>query len=101
MSIIKPFDRETLRASYQSARPFPHMVIDDFLAPDAAAAAASSYFSFEEARTRGFEFKAVNENLKIQIVDQTSFRRPSPNWLMRCRARSSSASLRTSRVSTT
>ena len=36
MSIIKPIDRDALRKSYQAARPFPHMVIDDFLASDAA-----------------------------------------------------------------
>jgi 2OG-Fe(II) oxygenase superfamily len=73
MSIIKPIDRDLLRKSYQAARPFPHMVIDDFLVPDAAAVMAGSFFSFEEARARGFEFKAVNENLKIQIVDPKKF----------------------------
>lgn len=73
MTVINSLDREKLRASYRSARPFPHMVVDNFLAEDAAAAAAGSFFSFEEARERGFEFKAVNENLKIQIVDPAKF----------------------------
>lgn len=73
MSIIRTLDREKLRAAYQAARPFPHMVVDDFLTTEAASAAAASFFSFEEARTRGFEFKAINENLKIQIVDPAKF----------------------------
>ena len=49
------------------------MVIDDFLSPDLARRASESFFSFDEARARGFEFKAVNENLKIQIVDPSRF----------------------------
>lgn len=73
MSIINTLDRDSLRRSYQQARPFPHMVLDNFLTPDAAQAAAGSFFSFDEARARGFEFKAVNENLKIQIVDPKKF----------------------------
>jgi Rps23 Pro-64 3,4-dihydroxylase Tpa1-like proline 4-hydroxylase len=73
MSIITKLDRDALRKSYQAAKPFPHMVVDDFLVADAATAAADSFFSFDEARNRGLEFKAVNENLKIQIVDPKKF----------------------------
>jgi hypothetical protein len=73
---IAPYDRESLRHVYQHAEPFPHVMIDGFLQPDAAAAAARSFFSPEEARAKGFEFHAVNENLKIQIVDPGLF--PAP-----------------------
>ena len=36
-------DGEDLRSRYQSARPFPHIVIDDFLEPGVAEAAASEF----------------------------------------------------------
>lgn len=76
MNIINPLDCDELRSAYQSAQPFPHMVIDNFLDPRVAAAASQSFFTFEEARSKGFEFSAVNENLKIQIVDPDRF--PAP-----------------------
>jgi Rps23 Pro-64 3,4-dihydroxylase Tpa1-like proline 4-hydroxylase len=73
MSIIAPYDREALRAAYQSAVPFPFMKIDNFLLPAVADEAAQSYRSFDEAKKLGREFKAVNENKKVQIVDPTKF----------------------------
>jgi Rps23 Pro-64 3,4-dihydroxylase Tpa1-like proline 4-hydroxylase len=73
VSYINPLDKVELRSRYQSAEPFPHMVIDNFLQPDLADEAARSFFSFDEARQRGIEFQAVNENLKIQIVDPNLF----------------------------
>lgn len=73
MSIIAPLDRDALRASYQIAQPFPHMVIDNFLVPQAAEAAAKSFVPFEDAKALGREFRAVNENLKVQIVDPAKF----------------------------
>jgi hypothetical protein len=36
-------DVEQLRATYRSARPYPHIVIDDFLEPDAVKAAISEF----------------------------------------------------------
>lgn len=76
VSIIANFDREALRQSYRSARPFPHMKIDGFLTEEAAHAASASFSPFEDARKLGFEFTAVNENLKVQITDPQKF--PAP-----------------------
>ncbi len=73
MSYINPLDKVALRSAYQSAEPFPHMVIDNFLSPDVAEEASRSFFSFEEARQKGVQFQAVNENLKIQIVNPALF----------------------------
>jgi len=73
MSVIAPYDRDALRAAYRSAKPFPFMKIDGFLQPEVADAAAASYLPFEEARKLGKEFKAVNENLKVQIVEPEKF----------------------------
>lgn len=73
MSVIAPYDREGLRTAYRSATPFPHMMIDGFLTDEAAQAAAGAFAPFEQARTRGREFSAVNEKRKVQIVDPTRF----------------------------
>jgi hypothetical protein len=75
-NVIRPLDREALRASFQNAAPFPHMVIEDFLDPDFAREAAASYPGYGEARERGREFSAVNENFKVQITDPSEF--PDP-----------------------
>lgn len=73
MSIIAAYDRDALRAGYQSAAPFPFTAIENFLVDEAARAAAASYLPYEHARALGKEFKAVNENKKVQIVDPTRF----------------------------
>jgi Rps23 Pro-64 3,4-dihydroxylase Tpa1-like proline 4-hydroxylase len=74
--MINPFDRDALRQQFQSARPFPFIVIDNFLAPEAAAEIARSYPSFEQARAQGFAFNMVNEQRKIQVIDSAKF--PDP-----------------------
>jgi hypothetical protein len=76
MTVIAPLDRERLREEYRTARPFPFVAIDGFLDRDFASAVAGSYPSFEEARALGREFRAVNENRKVQIVDYERFPRP-------------------------
>lgn len=74
--IIRPFDRDQLRDAYRSATPFPHVEIPLFLEPEFAEEVASSYPSFEDARSLGRHFEAVNEYRKIQITDATRF--PDP-----------------------
>lgn len=76
MSLIRRYDREALRRRFQAATPFPFVCIDDFLDPAGADAAAAAYAPFEEARKQGREFRSVNENLKVQIVDPAKF--PAP-----------------------
>lgn len=75
-NLIRPLDREALRERFQNARPFPHMVIDDFLDPDFAREVAASYPDYRDARERGREFSAVNENRKVQITDPGLFPEP-------------------------
>jgi hypothetical protein len=74
--MIRPLDVEDLRRRFRSARPFPYVVIDDFLLPEAAARVAGSYPSFDEALAKGFSFNFVNEQKKVQITDATLF--PAP-----------------------
>jgi hypothetical protein len=73
MSIITPYDKEALRSKYQSAKPYPHIQIDNFLDSSIANAAASEYLPFEEAQVLGKSFAKVNENRKVQIVDSEKF----------------------------
>jgi hypothetical protein len=70
LSTVKLAD---LSATYTSAQPFPHVVIDGFIEPSFAREVAACYPTFEDAGRLGFSFNAVNERKKIQITDQTRF----------------------------
>jgi Rps23 Pro-64 3,4-dihydroxylase Tpa1-like proline 4-hydroxylase len=72
-SIINPLNLELLKRRFASAQPFPHVVIDDFLEPAAAAAIAQSYPTFDQALRDGFAFNFVNEQRKVQITDRSRF----------------------------
>jgi hypothetical protein len=71
--MILPLDRERLRAQFRAAKPFPHVVLDNFLDPAQAAEVARAYPTFQRARELGDEFKGVNEHGKIQITDASRF----------------------------
>jgi len=71
--MISALDREALRAKFQSAQPFPYMVIDNFLVPEQAEEVARAFPSFEQAREMGFTFNFVNEQRKVQITDAGKF----------------------------
>jgi hypothetical protein len=73
---FSPLDLESLRARYQAAEPFPYFAIDGFLKPQFASQVASAYPDFESARAIGTAFNAVNERLKIQITDDSTFPPP-------------------------
>jgi Rps23 Pro-64 3,4-dihydroxylase Tpa1-like proline 4-hydroxylase len=90
VGVIQPIDIAALRAQFQSASPFPHFKIDQFLKPEFASSVAAAYPSYEEARSLGNEFSKVNERLKIQVTDYQQFPQPvrvladalsSPEWL--------------------
>jgi 2OG-Fe(II) oxygenase superfamily len=74
--MIRPLDRESLRRQFQTAQPFPHLAIDNFLVPGAAEEVAAAYPSFEKASEMGFGFNLVNEQRKIQVTDAAKF--PDP-----------------------
>ncbi len=73
---IRPFDREALRLQFQEAKPFPFIVMDEFLDPEFAREVAASYPAYAKARGRGREFSAVNEKKKVQITDAATFPEP-------------------------
>jgi Rps23 Pro-64 3,4-dihydroxylase Tpa1-like proline 4-hydroxylase len=74
--IIRPYDRDALKAEFDAAEPFRHVVIEGFLEPDFAREAARSFPTFDQARQLGFSFDFVNERRKIQITDAARF--PDP-----------------------
>jgi hypothetical protein len=76
MSILAPYDRDSLRRQFQTAKPFPWLAIDGFLQPEFAKRVADSYPPFEKAVEMGFQFKAVNENKKVQVTNYERF--PDP-----------------------
>lgn len=71
--MIRPLDRERLRAQFRAAKPFPHIVLDNFLEPAQALDVARAYPTFQRARELGDEFKGVNEHGKVQITDASRF----------------------------
>jgi Rps23 Pro-64 3,4-dihydroxylase Tpa1-like proline 4-hydroxylase len=73
---ISRLDKYALREKFHSAQPFPHIVIDNFLAPGMAEEVAAAYPSFAHARELGLEFNLVNEQKKIQVTDASKF--PDP-----------------------
>ncbi|RYG95878.1 MAG: 2OG-Fe(II) oxygenase, partial [Alphaproteobacteria bacterium] len=74
--VLRPLDRDAIRAEYRAAKPFPFFKIENFLLPDFLARVVAAYPSYETARTMGREFTAVNERLKIQVTDREQF--PDP-----------------------
>lgn len=76
MSVIRSFSIDELREQFNTAEPFRHLCIDDFLEPDFAAEVCAAYPSFETALARGFSFNFVNERKKVQVTDSSKFPEP-------------------------
>jgi hypothetical protein len=74
--IIKPIDRDALRAEVRRAVPFPHFKIDNFLDEEFAARVMEAFPSYEEAVKVGIQFAAVNEHKKVQLTDASLFAEP-------------------------
>jgi hypothetical protein len=72
-SIIRPLDIAALRQQYQTAKPYPFFSIDNFLDPQFASAVVAEYPTYEQAKSLGREFSAINEKLKIQVTDSGKF----------------------------
>ncbi|HVX93420.1 MAG TPA: 2OG-Fe(II) oxygenase [Polyangia bacterium] len=75
-SIINPLNIDALRQQWQSAQPYPHIVIENFLVPSVAQQIAASYPTFDQALKDGFAFNFVNEQKKVQVTDTKKF--PDP-----------------------
>jgi len=71
--MLSPLDREALRASYRSAKPFPFFAVDHFLDDIAATKISDAYPPFEVALDQGKTFSTINERKKVQISDSSKF----------------------------
>ena len=70
---IRPIDEEMARSHFAKAEPFPHIVLDDFLADGLAHRLRSAYPAFEEACSWGKSYAAAHENRKVQVTDPARF----------------------------
>lgn len=66
-------DRPALAERFAAASPFPNIVLDDFLPPEMALAAARAYPDYNGARAIGREFRKKRENYKVGIFDPALF----------------------------
>ncbi len=78
--LINPLDKDALRKQFRSAKPFPHLVIDNFLEPSFLRQVVEAYPSFDrawaDAKGTRDAFDALNEKLKVQVSDAERF--PGP-----------------------
>jgi len=75
-SVINPLDIETLAKQFNAGVTTRWICIDNFLEESFANAVADAYPDYSDAQTHGREFTAVNERLKVQIVEANLF--PDP-----------------------
>ena len=71
--MIRRYDTASLARAFQTAIPFPHVAIDDFLEEELCRSVAAALPSFEEAKNLGRHFVALNEQGKVQITDASKF----------------------------
>jgi hypothetical protein len=74
--LIKPLEVPALKSQFASAKPFPYVLIDNFLEPNFAKEVADAYPSFEQILQIGHAFNAVNERKKVQVTDKNLFSDP-------------------------
>jgi 2OG-Fe(II) oxygenase superfamily len=73
VTMLQPWNRETLKKEFASAKPVSFVKIDNFLVPEIAAEIAIAYPPFELAQQVGKTFSSVNERRKVQITDASKF----------------------------
>lgn len=78
--LINPLDKDALRDQFRGAKPFPHLVVDNFLEPSFLKEVVEAYPRFDrawsDAQGTRDAFNALNEKLKVQISDSDRF--PDP-----------------------
>ena len=88
--MLRALDTTALAEAFASAEPFPHVVIDDLLTPEARAEVLAALPRYEDAAQVGHQFETVNEHRKVQVTDQAKLPEPlqrllrelhGPQWL--------------------
>lgn len=89
-SVLRSLDTHALRRAFETASPFPHVVIDDLLEPEFAAEIVAALPQFEGAESVGHRFETVNEHRKVQVTEASHLSEPlqrllgalhGPEWL--------------------
>jgi hypothetical protein len=75
-AVISDLDRDLLREQARRARPFPYILVDNFLDTEFAHEVLRSWPSYEDAAKMGKEFRSINERKKVQVTDSTQFPKP-------------------------
>jgi Rps23 Pro-64 3,4-dihydroxylase Tpa1-like proline 4-hydroxylase len=71
--MLLPLNRDSLRSSYQGAKPFPFFAIENLMDPSLAIEASESYPNFDDASAQGKAFHTANERKKVQITRSELF----------------------------
>jgi len=74
--MLLPLDRDALRKSYMTAKPFPFFAVDNLLDEKSVREIAEAYPTFDTALGQGRTFTTVNERKKVQITESKLF--PGP-----------------------
>jgi hypothetical protein len=74
--LIHEIDRDLFREQARTAKPFPHVLIDDFLDAEFAKRVLRSWPRYEDAAKVGKEFRSINERKKVQVTDTAHFSQP-------------------------
>jgi hypothetical protein len=74
--LIHNIDPDALRDQARRAKPFPHVLIDNFLDTAFAHEILRSWPRYEDAAKIGKEFRSINERKKVQVTDAAQFPRP-------------------------
>jgi Rps23 Pro-64 3,4-dihydroxylase Tpa1-like proline 4-hydroxylase len=74
--LINPIAPDELRQEVQSAIPFPHFFIDNFLVESFAEEVHAAFPTFDHALKIGRSFSTVNERAKVQVTDARRFAEP-------------------------
>lgn len=74
--MLRSLDFAALQQEFRSAKPFPHIVLDDFLAPERAAAVRDAFPAHAAAAAVGDSFETEFEHLKVQVTKRDLFPPP-------------------------
>lgn len=74
--MIRPLDIQKLKHDFETAEPFPFIMMDGFLEDGFAREIVEAFPTFDQAGDFGYEFSTVNEHRKIQATDSSMFPEP-------------------------
>jgi Rps23 Pro-64 3,4-dihydroxylase Tpa1-like proline 4-hydroxylase len=74
--VIREINRDRLREEVRAAKPFPHVLIDNFLYEEFAHEVVRSWPSFETAAKMGRGYSTINERHKVGVTQSSEFPQP-------------------------